>query len=248
MGWVIVAGIVILVLFVAMIRYESKKSIEASQKLSDKLAEIDFTISKQADVLYVDDIKKQWFIQRGNFNGILPKICNYSDLIEFEVLEDGGSIAKGTTKGKVSGKTGSAIVGGLLFGPVGAVIGASGKRKTSSKTTTVTKNTCTSLSVNITVNDLQSPRIGISLITSEVGKETAIYYNAISSAKNIAATLAYIQSGKKEEELMKAQLEDEKSNNSKGSVEDLEKLYDLKEKGIITEEEFEVKKKQILGL
>lgn len=76
MGWVIVAGIVILVLFVVMIRYESKKSIEASQKLSDKLAEIDFTISKQADVLYVDDIKKQWFIQRGNFNGILPKNKN----------------------------------------------------------------------------------------------------------------------------------------------------------------------------
>jgi hypothetical protein len=38
-----------------------------------------------------------------------------------------------------------------------------------------------------------------------------------------------------------------KKSNS-GSLDDLEKLSELKEKGIISEEEFQAKKKQILGL
>ena len=37
-------------------------------------------------------------------------------------------------------------------------------------------------------------------------------------------------------------------SNSSGQVNDLEKLADLKDKGVITEEEFTAKKKQILGL
>lgn len=38
------------------------------------------------------------------------------------------------------------------------------------------------------------------------------------------------------------------NNNSTSNVGDLEKLADLKEKGIITQEEFDKKKKQILGI
>lgn len=44
------------------------------------------------------------------------------------------------------------------------------------------------------------------------------------------------------------QLSTEPSNTSSGTIADLEKLAELKEKGIITEEEFNAKKKQILGL
>ena len=42
--------------------------------------------------------------------------------------------------------------------------------------------------------------------------------------------------------------EDEKSAFSDDDAEQLEKLAELKEKGIITEEEFNQKKKQILGI
>ena len=37
------------------------------------------------------------------------------------------------------------------------------------------------------------------------------------------------------------------SDSNSGSADELEKLYSLKEKGIITEEEFNKKKAQILG-
>jgi len=47
---------------------------------------------------------------------------------------------------------------------------------------------------------------------------------------------------------MVEELQREKSKNESNNLNDLEKLADLKDKGIITEEEFYAKKKQILGL
>lgn len=44
-----------------------------------------------------------------------PKIYKYSDIVDYELLEDGESITKGGL--------GRAVVGGALFGGVGAVVG-----------------------------------------------------------------------------------------------------------------------------
>lgn len=196
--------------------------------LSSKLEQEGFTVSKKlfnpnnTVALFIDDVNNKWAIAQS-----IPlkyDIYDYKDLIEYELIEDGSSIIKG--------RVGSAIVGGALFGAAGAIIGSARGRST--------KPTCTSMSINITVDNLNAPHRVIPIISSEVKKSSVIYTSALNTANEIISTLALIKS--KAEEAMGVNL----STNC--SIDDIEKLYNLKEKGIITEQEFEDKKKQLLNL
>lgn len=146
----------------------------------EQLSELEFNISKHQRIgacnhFFVDDINKKFAVTVGTKNQV--KVFNYADLGAFELNEDGNSIAKG--KGLAT------AVGGLTFGLVGALVGGAGKRKS--------ENTCTSLLVRMMVNDLDNPEVVIPFIVREVKKSNAMYINAISEAKNLIATLHYIE-------------------------------------------------------
>lgn len=146
----------------------------------EQLEQQDFIISKQLKLgiynhFYVDDENKKFAVTIGRKGKI--RIYNYTDLGAFELNEDGNSLVKG--KGLAT------AVGGLTFGLVGALVGSSGKRKN--------QNTCTSLLVRMRVNDLDSPQVVIPFIVTETKKNSYIYINAISEAKNLIATLHYIE-------------------------------------------------------
>lgn len=146
----------------------------------EQLNELEFNISKHQRIgannhFFVDDINKKFAVTIGTKNQV--KVFNYNDLGAFELNEDGNSIAKG--KGLAT------AVGGLTFGLVGALVGGAGKRKS--------ENTCTSLLVRMMVNDLDNPEVVIPFIVREVKKSNAMYINAISEAKNLIATLHYIE-------------------------------------------------------
>jgi hypothetical protein len=51
-----------------------------------------------------------------------------------------------------------------------------------------------------------------------------------------------------EEQVFQFQNQDKKNDKTSLSINDLEKLAKLKDEGIITEEEFQAKKRQILGI
>lgn len=64
----------------------------------------------------IDETQMKWLIPDGLFGGKKnPEIYNYSDIVDFELLEDGEFIVKG--------RLGRAVVGGVLFGGIGAVVG-----------------------------------------------------------------------------------------------------------------------------
>lgn len=104
----------------------------------------------------------------------------FDDLIDYELYEDGSSITKG--KGLAT------AVGGATFGLLGALVGASGKRKS--------KPTCISMGINIYLNSYNSPRENIQLIASETNKSSATYSNAQRIANDIIANLQYIDNNK----------------------------------------------------
>lgn len=153
------------------------KSNSGENKTLKILTSLDskFVISKAYKLqgIYVDDVNKKWAYIKDKY----AKIYNYSDLYEFEVFQDGESMMRG--------RMGQAVVGTLVLGIVGTVIGAAGRRKQD--------NFCNTLQVRIKINDLQNPEIVLPFISKRTKKSSFIYRTSFETAKELAATLTYIQ-------------------------------------------------------
>lgn len=118
---------------------------------------------------------------------------------------------------------GKAAVGLLLLGPLGALVGAS-------------------------MGNKHDDRINyISVIyKNELGEETALIFQS-NKAHEIASKLNSVRIDSLKDSVL--QLKEDKSEVKESDyLNELEKLAELKDKGIITTEEFEKKKKQILNL
>ncbi|MGV8149654.1 MAG: hypothetical protein ACLKAK_07100 [Alkaliphilus sp.] len=172
---------------VAMIFVTTKN--QKKSKLKNKLTretqfkEEGFTVSKEQFAgghpllpytLYVDDISKKFSFSRDD----KLTFFSFSDLLGFELNEDGETITKG--KGLAT------VAGAVTFGVVGALVGASGKKKNSS--------ICTSMIVRLQINNLNEPQIVLPFISSNTKKSNFIYRTALENAKDLVATFTYIES------------------------------------------------------
>lgn len=153
-------------------------------------------------------------------------IFNYDQIISYELLEDGTSIA--------SGGLGRAAVGGFLFGGVGAVVGG---------LTRSYKGACTRLQIKLTVKDYDDPAFFITLINSSTKKDSIAYKTYIKEAESIISKLQLIVGSREE---AKADILPSKNNES--VADQIRSFKALLDDGIITQEEFDAKKKQLLGI
>lgn len=187
-----------------------------------KMAEAkSFTPTKIAgNALQVDEKTKRWRIHSS------ANIYNFHDIADFELLEDGESIVKG-------GGIGKTLVGGILFGGTGAVVGAVATKKER-------KSVCNSMKVKITLKNLQLPVTYINLIETATLKNSSDYRDKAQEAQEILSVLQLMCNEERVEET--------KSINDPGTqnIEDLRKLKPLLDDGIITQEDFDAKKRQIL--
>ena len=92
---------------------------------------------------------------------------------------------------------------------------------------------------------MKRPQIIIPLISMETLKTSVEYRFAIETAKKITAMCAVIKANQTSKETKEEKAE---KTDSADQYEEISKIFELKEKGIITEEEFNMKKKQLLGL
>ena len=223
--------LLIIILCVMLIRsitnYKNNKKIRAKKNLSfkDLLYRSNFNINKELTdsnwSIYVDNLQKKWCIYNSDtgFN----KIFSFNDLIDYEIKEDNDSIIKG--------RSGSVVAGGLLFGGLGALAGASRSKKV--------KQTCSRLVINIVVNDIDNPNIQIFLISSETQKDSITYKEKTDKANEFNGILKYIISNSKETN---------SSSEKDNELEKLKKYKKLLDDGVITQEEFDKKKKDLLNL
>lgn len=149
-------------------------------------------------------------------------VFNYDDLVSFELVEDGTTV----TQGGVG--IGNAAVGGALFGTEGAAIGALSKIKKEDK------HYCTNMQILLTLKNTKQGSLLVPLITFKTDKSKTIYKLAQANAKATLSGLNYIISNRSED--------DPKDS----AFSDLTKLKDLLDNGIITEDEFDTKKKEML--
>lgn len=146
-------------------------------------------------------------------------LFSYDQIINFELLENGDCIA--------SGGIGRAALGGALFGGAGAIVGAATREY---------KSVCSSLKIKVTVKDSSEPAHYIPFVTGDIKKSDFKYKERMKMAQNILSKLQVITNKKTE------------NNTSIDKFDEIRKYKTLFDEGIISEEEYEQKKKQLLGL
>lgn len=198
------------------------KKTELYNASTEKIAEAkSFMPTKIAgNILQVDEKTKRWRIHSS------VNIYNFHDIADFELLEDDETIVKG-------GGIGKTLVGGILFGGTGAVVGAVATKKER-------KSVCNSMKVKITLKNLQLPVTYINLIETATPKNSSDYRDKVQEAQEILSVLQLMCN--------EESVEETKFIKDPGtqSIEDLRKLKALLDDGIITQEDFDAKKRKIL--
>lgn len=206
----------------------------AAQTIEAKLRAQNFNIEKQVGnhltKLYVDNTHKQWAIkEKGTATQV--RIYKYSDLIDFELIEDRDSVIKGSA--------GRALVGGALGGTKGAVIGSAGSR--------AVKENVSLLEIKIRTNDFEHPQYTIEFISGfAVSKNSQLYKECMNNAQDVIGVLHYIATNGGE--IIYDDVQEQSVIKSQTIGEQIRELSQLKDDGIITDEEFEIKKKELLNL
>jgi len=167
----------------------------------------------------IDQTRKLWLIpNKLDGSRCNSKIHTFEDIISFEVIEDGESRIKG-------GKS-QALIGGVLFGSTGAIVGGI----TASRST---ETICSELKIVITINDLDCPKETIYFVDKPISKNSIICKNSYEFAQQCVSLL---------------QIMTKTTKPTSSRADEILKYKALLDQGIITQEEFDKKKSQILGL
>lgn len=192
--------------------------------------ENNFNITKKiGNYLFIDENNKKWTVPQGLFKKTVnPQLIHsYTDILNYELIEDGDIVSKGGI--------GRALVGGTLFGGVGAVVGGVTGRKNN--------EVCRLLQIKITLNNLNNPVEYITLIQGSFPKNSFTYNTAFNMAQQIMSVLQIICDNNKD-----TSTEEQNDNNLSNNIEEIKKFKQLLDEGIITQQEFEIKKKELLNI
>ncbi|WP_297639728.1 SHOCT domain-containing protein [uncultured Clostridium sp.] len=195
--------------------WEKEKQIKASATI------------KVGKYLYISDTMQEICIPATFIDSL--KILKYTDILDFELLEDGNTIS--------SGGVGRAVAGGFLFGGVGAVVGAAtGKHKST--------GVVNSMKIKITTKDLNEPVIFIKIFKGEQKKGSFMYNSYQKDAHKILSMLQIIVDKVNQDSTNNNSIIQE---NQKSKVDELKELKELLDSGILTQEEFNSEKAKILN-
>ncbi len=168
----------------------------------------------------IDENNRLW-----KSSAFMPNIVfSYDDIINYELLEDGESVT--------NGGLGSAVVGGAVFGGVGAIVGSNiGSKKT--------KKEISEYRIKIVTNNICFPEIYINFLAGgiKIKSSSLLYKTYTCNAQRVLSLLNIITSNSPNIQECPASAADE-----------IKKYNDLLNDGIITQEEFDAKKKQLLNL
>ena len=166
---------------------------------------------------------------------------SFKEIIGYELLEDDSSVA--------SGGLGRALVGGIALGGIGAVVGAVTGKKTAKK---IVNN----LVIRVDINNMDNPCIIIPFISKKTKTKSGKYKSAYSSAQKTISALNMVvnqaQLLDKLEDDTEDYNEDDFIDDVEGvdddPIEEVKKMKELLDLGIINQDEFDQKKKELLNL
>ncbi len=183
----------------------------------------------QQALLLIDDTKKQFAIQKGRQ---YSDIYDFTDIVGYEIFEN--------DQRKVQGRAGSALIGGAFLGLGGAIVGSSRSR--------AINEMCNRLSLIIRIKDSYYPQIEIVFFDNvTIDKASNAYKSKINNARLICSHIEDMINSKSFDGNIDAE-NAMKETNMTLKKEEMQILKDMLDEGLITQEDFETKKKQILGL
>lgn len=249
MWWLIFIVVIVIVGGVMGGNYETKKKSERGEAMKLRINGIEnFTVSRKVDgfggfyIFAIDEINEKIALVTES----VKHIVSFSDIIGVELIEDGNTVSKKSTTRTIGG----AIVGGVLAGGAGTIVGGLSGNSTQ-------KSKVSSLSVKILLRSLNKPSLKITCFDSRTmtiehkasletdGKlESYIYKIGKKNADNIKDLISVIidRTDTKTGPIPVAIA----SKPSNSIADELLKLNELKEKGILTEQEFQTQKQKIL--
>lgn len=163
-------------------------------------------------------------------------IFKFNEISDYELLENDTTVA--------SGGLGRAVVGGSFLGGAGAIVGGiTGKKKT--------KKIIDMLVLQISTTNIFFPNLMITYINKKIKNTDKKYISIINDIQKTISGLNYAIN-KTEPYTIPNNHEPEEINNScnlrDDPYEEIKKAKELLDLGIITHEEFEQKKKELLNL
>ena len=240
---VILLGLTLLGLLVAHRIKQRNSIVEHARTLSDFTVTQDI-VSVTTDIissspitgLALDETRRRICLITKAHGKIKSRVATYHDILSAEISENGTTVTRTSRTSQIGG----ALLGGLMVGPVGALIGGlSGKR--------YSDDVVGRLDLRIIVNDSQNPTHVITFLNAETKKKATTYAMALEHAQRWYAILKVV--------IEQADAEDRQAASSPAVavpgppsvVAEIRGLVDLRDSGILTEEEFQRQKAKLLS-
>lgn len=228
------------------------KNKEIKQQEDEKYKEILNTFKQdgaQSFQNYYFDLKKNQILEARGVPNRNYRVIDFKDVLSYSINKKEHNDSKTETKRK-HGIT-RAVVGGALLGPVGAAVGVLTSKKESQ---TISKDFLDHLGVVVHLSDGTS--FEISYVHSTLKANNSLALGAIDKVNELATILeAGIANAKKQPDTPQIETTEPaveqstpQSSPATDPLDEIKKLKGLLDRGAITQEEFDAKKKQLLNL
>lgn len=181
--------LVISVLFITIPIIISKLEVSDLEEYKNYLNGLGFkeVIFDKKIQIYFNEKTEKW---KYNF---VEDTFKFNDILSCEILENGSTTMKTKTKNKVS--LSNAVIGGALFGTVGAIIGGTAGKSISDSVQT---DYCVSLKVKVTLKDLNNPCVFINIINKNISKNSSEYKQSYELAQKVISIFQIIIDSRKQ--------------------------------------------------
>ncbi len=205
--------------------FPSKRIIKRSASFGDAC-----TCKMQDFYFEIDETRQLLNFSSNDSKSIHP----VSDLLDFELLDSGQKIADGNS---LLG----AVVGGITFGGAGAIVGSGLRSKKIS-------DECISLSIKVVFNDMERNTeyinfVGSSAPITRLKRDSAAYDSLSSIVQECLSILTILLKGNHSQNIVSLDAKPSDDN----IIDTIKKLGELNKQGILSDDEFRLKKTELLS-
>lgn len=247
--WIFLIFVVGIIIFFAWAQFsllaDKKKSMEKKLSLIPDFSPTQKFMGEDGNGgVAIDEERKKLVLIKYEKRESTFREVSYRELLSSELFVDGATVTKTERLSQIGG----ALTGGLFFGGVGAVIGGlSGAKRSSSEEVK-------RIDLRLTIYDTKNPLHDVNFMSTEVKKNGVIsgfiYNDAMNKARHWHGMIdVLIKTADKEDSLQEnfSSTKNIDKSHQSSVADELLKLNELKEKGVISEDEFILQKNKILS-